>query len=225
MAEDVVVGIDGYPRGWVAVAREGDSWRWATAVIADIGSLIPRGAVVGIDMPIGLVDAGERECDRLARNRLPGAGSRVFTTPPRPVLELGLTAHNDDVQRLSRALMGKGVSRQALTLSTRILALDAMLRGRPDAGVLEVHPEVSFTVMNDSPPLASKKTAAGVGQRFAAIRTWLTDVDAVLTRAPSDVPVDDALDALSCLWTAQRWRDGVATTIPEGVQRPPFIAV
>jgi predicted RNase H-like nuclease len=79
--------------------------------------------------------------------------------------------------------------------------------------------------MSGGPPLASKKSAAGVGQRLAALRPWLPSVEAALGGCPSDVPIDDALDALACLWTAERWAAGTAMTIPEGASRPPFIAV
>ena len=235
MAAHQVVGIDGYRGGWVAVRHVGrsgaadaataDSLDWATAPVDAIGDLLPDRCIAAIDMPIGLLDSGERECDALARRRLPGATSRVFVTPPRAVLELGLQAPNDQVQRLCRALTGSGVSRQALGLASRVLALDHYLAGNADAVVVEAHPEISFCAMTAGPPLASKKCAAGVGQRMAALRSWLPEVDAVVSRAPTEVPIDDALDALACLWTAQRWAAGTAATLPERAQARPFIAI
>lgn len=224
MPANQVVGIDGYRGGWIAAILRDDHVEWATARESGISALLPRHGVTAVDMPIGLLDAGERECDALARSHLPGAASRVFSTPPRKVLELGLTASNDDAQRLCRALTGKGVSRQALGLASRILALDDALAAESPV-VIEAHPEVSFCAMSGGPPLASKKSAAGVGQRLAALRPWLPSVEAALGRCPSDVPIDDALDALACLWTAERWAAGTAMTIPEGASRPPFIAV
>jgi predicted RNase H-like nuclease len=225
MAARQVVGIDGYRGGWVAAVLEDDRLTWRTAAVPDVASLVLASFTVAIDMPIGLLDEGERDCDRLARAHLPGAASRVFTTPPRRVLELGLRAPNDAVQHLSHQLMGKGVSRQALGLASRILALDAVVAAHPDTEVVEAHPEVSFSAMSGTGPLASKKSAAGVGQRIATLHTWLPDLDDALSAAPDDVPIDDALDALACLWTAERWRTGLALTIPEGVAHRPFIAV
>ncbi len=99
-------------------------------------------------MPVGLLTSGLRPCDALARQELPGAASRVFTTPPRAVLELGPDAPNADVQALSRALTGQGVSRQALHLAPRILALDAALASREPRLVVEVHPELSFAELS-----------------------------------------------------------------------------
>lgn len=218
------VGIDGYPRGWVAALLTQDGIAWATAPVTGIADLLPEGAVIGVDMPIGLSEDGLRACDALARQALPGAASRVFTTPPRGVLELGLQAPNDDVQALSVALTGQGVSRQALGLATRILALDAAVDEASGRTVIEVHPELSFAALAGR-VLERKKSAAGVGQRVAALHAWRGDIADVLGAAPTDVPVDDALDALAALWSAVRWRDGRGRTLPEGASTRPFIAV
>jgi predicted RNase H-like nuclease len=215
------LGIDGYPRGWVAARRTGGAVTWHTCTVPEIASLLSDEVVVGIDMPIGLAEAGWRDCDRLAKTELGRAASRVFMTPPRGVLELGLTAPNEHVQNLSRQLTGQGTSRQALGLADRILALDLALTDAL-ATVVEVHPELSFAELAGN-PLASKKTARGVGERLSALRPWLTTIDAVLADAPPDVPIDDALDALAALWSAERWRDGTAHKVPTDAVRPPFI--
>lgn len=217
------LGIDGYPRGWVAARMTNDDVTWLTCTVQQIGGLLTDDVVVGIDMPIGLADVGWRECDRLAKAELGSAGSRVFMTPPRRVLELGLATPNEQVQALSRELTGQGTSRQAMGLAERILALDGALAHTP-ATVIEVHPELSFAELAGR-HLAPKKTARGVGERLIALRSWVPDLDRVLSCAPSDVPTDDALDALIALWSAMRWRDRAARTLPTGVQGAPFIAV
>lgn len=224
-----VIGIDGYPAGWVAVriCTSEESVTWATSPVDGIASLLAPGSVIGIDMPIGLSDEGWRACDIEAKAQLGRAGSRVFLTPPRAVLELGIRAANDDVQALSRRLTGQGTSRQAMGLAERILALDEALAasGPGSRGtVLEVHPELAFAEM-DGRVLASKKTAAGVGERILALRAWLPDVDRALASAPPHVPIDDALDALACAWSARRWQDGRARTLPSAASEAPFIAV
>lgn len=226
-----VTGIDGYPRGWVAArldpAMPSPDVQWTTCEVPDISSLLHPGDVVGIDMPVGLADRGWRECDLQARRALGRAGSRVFLTPPRAVLALGLGAPNADVQRVSRELTGQGTSRQAMGLAERILALDAAQGESPGSGtriVIEVHPELSYAEMAGQ-PLASKKTAAGVGQRLLALSTWLPDPAAVLVDAPHDVPIDDALDALACAWTAHRWASGAARTLPPASAAAPRIVI
>ncbi|MBI1352320.1 MAG: DUF429 domain-containing protein [Actinomycetales bacterium] len=218
------IGIDGYRHGWVAARLSDGGITWATAVVPAIADLLPQDAVVAVDMPIGLRDEGLRDCDQLARDHLPGAASRVFTTPPRRVLELGLAAPNDEAQALSVRLTGQGVARQALGLASRILALDAVLAADPALTVIEVHPELSFAAMAGQ-VLERKKSAPGVGQRMAALLGWRDDVASALGSAPPDVPVDDALDALAALWSAVRWRDGVARTLPAETRTQPFIAI
>lgn len=80
----MAIGIDGYHGGWVAARLAAGSLTWSVAAVDDIGTLIPSGATVGIDIPVGLLETGERPCDALARHELPGAASRVFTTPRDP---------------------------------------------------------------------------------------------------------------------------------------------
>jgi predicted RNase H-like nuclease len=218
------IGIDGCPGGWVAAIDDGPEIAWQFAAVEAIGDLLLPGAVVAVDMPIGLVPAGLRDVDALLRRELPGAGSRVFTTPPRAVLELGLDATNDEVQRLSRSLTGKGVSRQALGLATRILALDDALGRTRAAAVVEVHPELSYATMRGH-VLPSKHGAAGVSARIEAVRHWRTDAVAALDDRPRRVPLVDALDALAALWTAIRLRDGRARVIPPDAVAAPRVVV
>ena len=218
------VGIDGCRGGWIAASLVDSGLTWTTAPVARIDLLVSPDAVTGIDMPIGLADDGLRDCDALARAALPGAASRVFTTPPRAVIELGPTAPNSEVQEVSRRLSGRGVSRQALHLAPRILALDALLARSPGLVVIEVHPELSFAALAGR-VLARKKSDAGVAERFDALRGWLPGVDGIVAARPRGVPIDDALDALAALWSATRWRDGLARTLPDGATSRPFIAV
>lgn len=218
-----VVGIDGCPGGWLAACLVGDAITWRVVEVARVGELLPVGGVAGIDMPIGLQERGRRECDDLARRELPGAASRVFTTPPRAVLELGPGAPNAVVQARCRDLMGVGVSRQALHLAERILTLDAALADRPDSLAVEVHPELAFRELAGE-VLPSKHTAAGIAQRREVLTAWRPDVEALLSSRPR-VPVVDALDALAALWTAARWQVGAARTLPSDASAPPFVAI
>ena len=220
-----IIGIDGYPRGWVAVRIDDDVLTWSTGAVDAIADLLDPDAVIGIDMPIGLADAGWRACDVDAKTHLGRAASRVFMTPPRAVLEFGFGAPNEIVQNLSRQLTGQGTSRQAMALAQRILVLDDALQAGPsDPGtVLETHPEVSFSQLAGS-VLPSKKTAAGVAQRMQALTRWRPRLLDEIAGIPDDVPIDDALDALACAWSAQRWLAGTAQTLPTGSTRAPFIA-
>lgn len=120
--------------------------------------------------------------------------------------------------------MGKGISRQALALGPRILAVDALLTRHPTLSVIEVHPELSFAELSGRVP-DPKKSARGVGQRIAALQRWLPATSEAVGQAPAGVPIDDALDALAALWSARRWLTGAARTLPPGAVAPPFIVI
>jgi predicted RNase H-like nuclease len=81
---------------------------------------------------------------------------------------------------------------------------------------VETHPELAFLQLSGTPDLAAKKTTAGMAARLRALEKWLPDMLAVLERVPVGVPVDDALDALACLWVAERWAGGQRRTLGDG---------
>lgn len=85
--------------------------------------------LVGIDMPIGLLDGDEpRHAEALARRRLPpGRKSSVFPTPMRAACEATTWA---EANALNKAACGRGLSHQGLGL-TAILEVDAWLRSGP----------------------------------------------------------------------------------------------
>jgi predicted RNase H-like nuclease len=197
-----LIGIDGYRGGWVGAVWAGGPINWLTAPTGGFASLVDGAAVICVDIPLGLADSGWRACDLRAKELLGSARSRVFMTPPREVILLGLSAPNDEVQRLSQSLTGQGVSRQALGLASRILDVDSCL---PDSRILEVHPELVFQRIAGE-ALPSKKQANGVARRVSALTRAMPDVDVIvaLESCPGDVPIDDSLDALATLWTARR---------------------
>lgn len=213
----VLIGVDGYRGGWVAAVRTDDALDWRTGPIGTIDAVIDGASTAAIDMPIGLTDRGWRRCDIEAKALLGRAGSRVFMTPPRAVVELGLAAPNAQVQEIARRLTGQGVSRQALGLAARILDVDRLL---PEPRIIEVHPELSFLEMTGR-VLDSKKSASGATQRIEALTAWDPAVTAALAHRPSGVPMDDALDALAALWTAQRHAAGASCGIPVVEERDP----
>lgn len=212
-----LIGIDGYRGGWVGAVWAGESIAWLTAPIGGFASIVDGAAVVCVDIPVGLADSGWRACDLRAKELLGSARSRVFMTPPREVILLGLSAPNAEVQHLSQSLTGQGVSRQALGLASRILDVDSCL---PDSRILEVHPELVFQRLAGE-PLPSKKQANGVARRVSSLTRAMPDVDviAALEGCPADVPIDDSLDALAALWTARRHAAGIS----EGILLSPEI--
>ncbi|MFL6239246.1 MAG: DUF429 domain-containing protein [Actinomycetes bacterium] len=206
----LVVGIDGCRGEWLAaiVTDAGVEWK----LTADItGLLRKRADAFGVDIPIGLPDNGARLCDVAARLRVGARRSSVFPAPPRCVLEVSTYA---EAREVLRKRGGTSMSAQAFGIVRAIRSVDDAMSRTLERRVVETHPEVSFAAMSGR-GLASKKSAAGVAERFAALSQWIDPVEAVAT-APTGVPIDDALDALACAWSARRFARGEHETLGDG---------
>jgi len=212
-----VAGVDACRNGWVAVMldaagpvlaiREGASLAALLAPWLDQDSTM----IVGIDMPLGLLEKGWREADRAARGLLGPRRSSVFAIPPRAVWA---EASYPLANQRCRQLTGQGFSIQAWGLRARLLEADQY---RETCGHLlyEVHPELAFAAMAGQPLAHSKHTPAGRDLRRQ-----------LLSRAGIEVPgitpaslTGDVLDAAAVAWTGRRVAAGLALTVPAEPQR------
>jgi predicted RNase H-like nuclease len=208
-----VIGVDGCRGGWIAAAVEDGTvdWSWC----ADIVPVVRQRVVTGIDVPIGLLDRGHRACDTEARRRVGTRRSSVFPAPSRQVLSAVSYA---DARRILNELGGASMSAQAFGIVRAIKSVDDVMSRSLEKRLIETHPEVSFATMTGS-ELAPKKTAAGVAQRISALGAWI-DVLGALASVPAGVPIDDALDALACAWSAQRFAGGQHDVLGDGSRDP-----
>lgn len=215
-------GADGCPLGWFRVCHcsETGSFRFHALTSArELCSVAPFPAVLAVDIPIGLTDAGRRECDCAARAVLgwPRRNS-VFPAPIRPALSAKTRL---EAAAITQRADGRRVGAQAWAIYGKIRQMDAWLRSskRDRSRVREVHPEVSFWAMRGGRAFQEgKKSRKGGAARRAAIERCLGA--GVFERARAgyrkkDVADDDILDALAALWTAERIERGVAKTLPE----------
>jgi predicted RNase H-like nuclease len=203
----VAVGFDGCPAGWVAVTLV-DGQVDTVEVVAELAPAVAaRGpAAIAIDMPIGLVD-GIRDADVAARRLLPGRASSVFSSPPLAVVagwRDGTVTTHAQATALTAATTGKGLSQQAWRLVPKIAEVDdlvaALTTSSPSVPVLEVHPEVAFTVVTGA-PLPRKRSWGGINAR----RTLLGHLGVHLPdRFAGDelAAPDDVVDAAICAWVA-----------------------
>ena len=186
-----VIGVDACKGGWVAVSLTD----WTVS-----------GVRVGIDMPLGLLEAGWREADRQARPLLGPRRSSVFAIPPRAVwAQRDYAAAN----LLCRELTGKGLSVQTWNLRPKLLEANEFLATSPWP-LYEVHPELAFAALAGQPLPFSKHVAPGRGLR----RELLTAAGIVLPGAATV----DVLDAAAVAWSTQRIAAGQAVTIPDTPQ-------
>ena len=207
-----VIGVDAYPLGWVGVElRNGAFLR---AVLAPTLFQIVAGgsgaAVIGVDIPLGMLPDRWRTADALAADQLGPRRSSVFRVPPRAVWqEPDFAAAN----RLCRELTGAGLSRQSWALRPKLLEANAMWERHPGL-LFEAHPEVSFRAMAGEPLAHAKKTWAGQARR----RELLAKQGIVLpdTLGPAgQAPPDDVLDAAAVAWSAHRMATGAAASHPD----------
>jgi predicted RNase H-like nuclease len=235
-----VTGVDGCAGGWVAVTLSftggpaaPHAASPATAPLpeaasglacADVASSVavaaaldglPLAGVTGIDMPLGLLGAGWRDADLLARRALGRRGVTVFAIPPRPVWECETYA---EANRVCRDLTGKGFSVQAWGLRRKIAEADEFRRpssSLPQVQLYEVHPELSFAALAGAPLSNSKHTRAGLAiRRELLVRAGLT-----LPPKVAGVPENDLLDAAAVAWSAGRIAVGQATVLTSPAQR------
>jgi predicted RNase H-like nuclease len=203
-----VAGVDAARRGWVAVSLETAGPAVTVRAGPSLDTLLaPDLDLVGIDMPLGLLETGWREADRAARGLLGPRRSSVFAIPPRAVwAEASYPAAN----LRCRELTGQGFSAQAWGLRAKLLEAN-QYRQACAHPLYEVHPELAFGAMAGAPLAASKHSGPGRDERRR-----------LLARAGIEIPagtpaglVGDVLDAAAVAWSARRIAAGQAVTIPD----------
>ncbi|MBR1161423.1 DUF429 domain-containing protein [Bradyrhizobium elkanii] len=212
----IAVGLDGFSKGWVAVTVDGD--QRTISFHSEIADALSRPFDrAGIDIPIGMTDDGERDCDLLARARLRPHSSRVFTGARR-----WLWQEFQDPDKANEEARRRGqtcVSRQLWHLGNKIMEVDAYVRANPGRDIREVHPELVFLRLNGGTPLPRKKSEQGDALRrrllkrsgFREIDRWLT-----VTRIGTGAKRDDVLDACAVALAAHE----PGGSVPEGASPP-----
>jgi predicted RNase H-like nuclease len=223
-----VAGVDGCKAGWfaaiasVTMKNETDiSCRFdlenvfIASTFSEVLSKTSVCKLVCVDIPIGLSDGDKpRECDLAARKVLGGQrASSVFPAPIRPCL---LAKDYETASKICFEHSGKKLNRQSFALLEKIRQVDELMTPALQSRVREIHPEISFWVLNNEKPIRqNKKTVSGQAQRHKLLEEIFADMDSILAEAPRHGYVmDDALDALAAAWTAGQVVLGKAQTLP-----------
>jgi predicted RNase H-like nuclease len=207
----IVVGLDGYSKGWVAVRVDGA--RRELTLLAAISDLLAMTFDrAGIDMPIGLPEQGARDCDLEARVMLRPHASRVFTGARRGLWDhASQAAANVALKQQGEA----GVSIQLWNLGPKICELDAVMTPQLQQRVREAHPELVFLRLNFGRPLPSKKTEEGIALRVRLLRReGFVEVKDWIAEKPAGVKADDILDACATAVAARDFTQG--NVLPRG---------
>lgn len=204
------VGVDGHKAGWVyVVVDDGGFSRAGTCPrFEDVLASNPEAKVIGVDIPIGLVDEPGREADAAARAFLEGNASSVFNAPVRAALD---APDYDQARARSLEVAGKSISKQSFMLFPKIREVDVHIG---DERIHEVHPECCFRVMNGGRLAHTKKRWGGLFARLALLRGQGIVLPDQLGEADV-VGIDDVVDAAAAAWSARRIARGQARSFPE----------
>ncbi len=213
--ERAVAGVDGCRGGWVVVtvplggmaaARVEVVHGHGLAALAD-DLVSGRLAAAAIDIPIGLPAGGSRPADVAARRRLGPRRSSVFPAPARAVL--GARTY-PEACAISRRICAKGVSKQLFNILDKIRDVDDLQSPALQRHLVEMCPELSFTVLAGSPMSHPKRTPEGRAERLQALGTAFVpeEVCRHAGAPPAGAKPDDVIDAFVGAWTARRYLAG-----------------
>lgn len=171
------VGVDWGSTGWVCVSYDGTD-EWDAEVHPSFLNVWHRyedADHILVDIPIGLVEEGLRECDEQAESELDGRRNSVFYTPPRPVFEC---ESYPEAKEKYEELTGRGMTTQAWSIMPRIRELDVFFAEFPEAhgtssgNVRESHPEVCFKHLNEGDVAQSKLADGGIDERLEILEGY-----------------------------------------------------
>jgi predicted RNase H-like nuclease len=210
-----VVGVDGCPGGWIAVSQTSGE-ALVARVYRDFSELLrtfPKDACIGIDIPIGLVEQGARCCEVEARQFL--GRPRQTSIFPAPLRACLAAMTYQEACQIRFEIEGKKMSRQAYGILNKIREVDHVLAADPnlETRVIEVHPELSFALMNSEAAMRHrKKSSAGKDERRSLLESsWEGAIDQLRPQLRGeDYALDDLHDAVAALWSARRWALGRA---------------
>lgn len=202
------IGVDGCRAGWFWVRIINGGYKFGVCEsFEELCHIYPDVERICVDIPIGLTDDPEgRQCDAIARQLLKKRASSVFSAPARSVL--GCTDY-DQAKAVSKATIGKALSRQAFAIVPKIREVDQVLRSNELLRdlVVEGHPEVCFYFLAGRPMTHGKKTQAGYEERRQLLtRFWPNAArcidDALTLHRRKNVARDDIVDAIVLALTA-----------------------
>ncbi len=202
--------MDAHRKGWIAIVLDSSGFVEAHT-FADFAVLVEHlsaAEVIGVDIPIGIGNDFPRQADIAARTFVGQRRSSVFLTPPMPVLR---ASDYTAARQVARKQFDIGVSAQAYALAPKLLEVHDV--ARRDSRIIEVHPEVCFTAMAGTEMQFSKTTWSGQKTRQRLLAENQIRIPDDLGDAGVAKP-DDVLDAAAAAWTAHRYTQGTANSLP-----------
>ena len=142
----------------------------------------------------------------------------MFTVPARTTIEAREASYEEACSiNQQNSLPRRKISKQSFAILGKIRELDDLITPAMQKRLHEVHPEVSFSMMNGGVSLKSrKKDDEGRKQRISLLIKsgfpWMLMPELHYLR--KHVALDDLVDACACAWSARRISEGAAITFP-----------
>ncbi|KGF66859.1 hypothetical protein LL06_25705 [Hoeflea sp. BAL378] len=225
--DGTLAGVDGCRAGWIALVRAPGDTRprlMVRARFADLVDELGPGAILAVDMPMGLparISGPGRGPEQAIRRYLGARQSSVFCIPARAAVEAPTY-----LEACALALETSGpprkVSKQAFFLFGKILEIDRMLRADPGLRdrIFECHPEFAFCRLNSMAAMATPKkirgavNPAGIAERIAVLVRHGIEPGIFADGPPRGAAMDDLVDAAVNLVMAGRHAAGLTTPFP-----------
>jgi predicted RNase H-like nuclease len=215
-----VIGVDGCPGGWIAMVYDVTANTLTPRVHSTFAGLVdtyPEAEAIAVDIPIGLAEGVPRMCDLEARKVLGPRRSSVFPAPDPRFLTIPVYA---DALNRSRAVAGKGISRQAFAIYPKVAEVNEVISPFTQDRIFEVHPEVCFWAMNGRQPMEYwKRKPEGFEERHALLASVMKGISIPDRREAGQLArpaaADDILDAIAAAWTARRHAEGLSGRLPD----------
>lgn len=173
--------MDGCQTGWMSVEISSGYLKRALIFpsIDDLWIKYSKAKIILIDMPIGLLEKGEkpRRADKAARQLLTRKrSSSVFPIPCRSAV---YAENYEKANEISRLKTGKGVSKQSWNISPKIRELDHFLLKNIKLKdiIIESHPEVCLTALAGGNPMSHyKRTEDGYSERIRTLKRFQENI-------------------------------------------------
>lgn len=218
-----VVGVDGCPGGWIAVAYDLESGTLSPGIHLSFQNVLKTyqsARVITVDIPIGLAVNSARACDKEARKALALKGSCVFPAPDPRLLDY---EPYEAANAKSRELLKKGLSIQSYSLFPKVSEVKALMSPGLQEIVFEIHPELCFWAIAGGRPMDHpKRKVEGYEERRALLSQefgcdlWSRSRAFSVARPAKP---DDLLDAVAAAWTARRIAEGTEGRLPEAPEK------
>jgi len=212
-----MMGIDGCKKGFmIALLKD---LKLSFSHVVELSSIVDYEGLILVDVPLGCVNSID-QCrpEPCLRKHMKKKASSVFNAPALQCFEV---SSYEDVNRVNREVLGKGISKQTFHIMPMIKTVNDFVLKYPHLNIHESFPEFVFMIMKGDVCVYSKHTKAGIDERVSILKSKLPEVGPQLDHALSAFPSafhQDIVDASSLAICAYLIDKNGRRTIPHAFE-------